>query len=87
MYLRSKNTSLIILAVTSVLCSRTIFFFIDDPEGPNLFVVLWMAFVLFALSLTTYIFNIFPKLGGLKKLLFAVSMQIVLAVIFCLLLQ
>ncbi len=38
--LNSKKTSLLILGTTSVVCSRVMFSFFNDPEGPNLLVVI-----------------------------------------------
>lgn len=53
MYLK-KNLSLLILSFTSLVCSRVMFAFFNDPEGPNLLVVVVMAVVVFALSLPVY---------------------------------
>jgi hypothetical protein len=46
----SKKT-LVILAVASFICSRAVFFFIDDPEGPNLLIVFVLAAVIFLAAL------------------------------------
>ncbi len=46
--------SLFILAVASLLCSRLIFAFIKDPEGPNLLIVAVLGVVIFALFLAAY---------------------------------
>lgn len=80
MHLNSKKISLPILGITSLVCSRAIFFFINDPEGPNLLVVVVMAAILYVLSLPVY-FS-FPSLTGLKKLLLVIFAQIILAVAF-----
>jgi hypothetical protein len=47
MYFKSKKTSLLILGITSIICSRTMFVFFDDPEGPNLLIVFVAALVLY----------------------------------------
>ena len=82
MNLKSQKTSLIILAVTSLICSRAMFFFFHDPEGPNLLIVTVAAIIIYFLSLVAYAF----KLSSLKKLLLAIFIQIVIVVglYFCL---
>ncbi len=54
MFLESKKISLIILAITSIVFSRVMFTLFDDPEGPNLLVVMVMATIVYLLSLITY---------------------------------
>jgi hypothetical protein len=76
MLLKSKNISLVILGVTALVCSRALFFFINDPEGPNLLVVTGMAAILYVLSLAAYVSN--PSTTGLKKLFMAIFVQILL---------
>jgi hypothetical protein len=76
MHLKSKSASLLILGLTALVCSRALFFFIKDPEGPNLLVVTGMAAILYALSLAAYVFN--PAVTGLKRLLMTIFVQILL---------
>jgi hypothetical protein len=69
---------------------------IDDPEGPNLLVVMVMAVIIYFLSLAIYYFNpstksafqyfSFSSLAGLNRLLFVIFMQILIAtaLYFCL---
>jgi len=69
---------------------------IDDPEGPNLLVVMVMAAIIYFLSLAIYYFNpstksafqcfSFSSLTGLNRLLFVIFMQIIIAtaLYFCL---
>jgi len=52
--MNSKKISLIILGGVSLVCSRTVFFFINDPEGPNLVVVIGLAAIIYAVSLGLY---------------------------------
>ncbi len=96
MYFKSKKISLLILAVTAMVSSRAMFLFIDDPEGPNLLIVTVLAAIIYFLSLGVYRFNPSTQsvlknishtaLIGLKRLLFAVFIQIVIVTIlyFCL---
>ena len=79
MRLNSKKSSLLILAMTAALCSRAMFAFFDDPEGPNLVVVTGMAVVIFLLSLAVYLSNLFPSLTGFKRSSVTVLMQIFVA--------
>jgi hypothetical protein len=72
------------------------FFFFDDPEGPNLLVVTVMAAIVYCLSLAGYVFT--PSARGMprrrplasltsyKKLLLVICIQILLAtaIYFCL---
>lgn len=76
MYLTSKNTSLLILGITSIACSRALFFFFNDPEGPNLLIVMATAVVVYVVSLAAYTYN--PSTTGLKKILVAILVQILL---------
>jgi hypothetical protein len=56
----------------------------NDPEGPNLVVVIGMALILYFLSLAVQSF--IHSVAGLKKLLLAISAQVVIAAGFYLLL-
>lgn len=78
MYFKSKVISLSILGVTSVLLSRGLFFFFDDPEGPNLLVVMVGAFVISVPSLLLYFSN--SSIKGLKRLLVAVTVQVAVVI-------
>lgn len=70
-----KKTSLIILGITSLLFSRTMFAFFDDPEGPNLLIVIVMASVLYALSSAIYLFKI--SIPDNKRLLLSIFTQLI----------
>gem|GEM_PF-2239925 len=76
MYFKSKKTPLLILGVTSIVCSRVFFLFINDPEGPNLLVVMEMAVVVYVLSLAVYLFS--PSVKDLKRLLLVIFIQIII---------
>lgn len=77
MYYKSKKISLLILGVTAIVCSRAPFFFFNDPEGPNLLVVMVMAGILYFLSLAVYVYT--PStLRGLTRLLLVIFIQILL---------
>jgi hypothetical protein len=54
MHFKSKKISLLVLGVASVALSRIVFLFINDPEGPNLLIVMVLAAVIFAVSLAIY---------------------------------
>jgi hypothetical protein len=79
MNFKSKKTTLVILGVTAILCSRTLFFFFNDPEGPNLLIVGGLAIAICFLSFAAYVF-VPSKIKGLKKLSLVVCVQM-LAVI------
>jgi hypothetical protein len=54
MYFKPQKTALLILGIVSIVCSRIIFSFINDPEGPNLLIVLGLAVILYVLFLGIY---------------------------------
>ena len=72
---KSKNISLVILGATAILCSRTLFFLFNDPEGPNLLIVGGLAMAIFLLSFAAYVF-LPSKMKGLKRLSVVVCVQI-----------
>ncbi len=85
MNFKSKKISLLILGLTAILSSRTMFVFFDDPEGPNLLVTTVAALFMFFLSWAVYRFN--PSTStGLKRLLLTIFIQIAIVTVlyFCL---
>ena len=54
MNFKSNKVILLILAIVALVCSRAVFFLINDPEGPNLLVVIGLAAVLYCVFLTVY---------------------------------
>ncbi|WCT11706.1 hypothetical protein [Mucilaginibacter jinjuensis] len=84
MNFQSKKTSLVLLGATAILCSRTLFFFFNDPEGPNLVVVIGLAIAIYLLSLAAYTF-LLSKFQGIKRLAVAVCVQILAVIVmyFC----
>lgn len=86
MYLNSKKISLVLLGITSILCSRTMFAFFNDPEGPNLLIVVVMAAILFAVSLPVYTYYPSVKPESQRRLLLPIFTQMIVVVClyFCL---
>ena len=84
MYFKSKKISLIILGVTALICSRILFFFFNDPEGPNLLIVAAFAIAVYFISLAAYIFSP-SKITGLKRfsLVFCIQILSVIGIYFC----
>lgn len=86
MYFKSKKVSLLILVVTAMVCSRTMFWFFDDPEGPNLLIVTVTAGLIYGISMMVYARHSFTKvlvpLTGLTRLLLAILVQIITASVF-----
>ena len=79
MHVNFKNSSLLILAIRAVVCSRIMFAFFHDPEGPNLLVVIGMAAVIYLVSSAIYLSNICPSLTGFKRSSAAIFIQILVA--------
>jgi hypothetical protein len=83
MHFNSKNISLLILGVTAIVCSRAMFALFNDPEGPNLLIVMVTAVMLYFPSLSAYLleFSVF------KKLPLAILIQIIIVSVFYLFLR
>ena len=73
---KSNNIQLTILGATAIVCSKTLFFFFNDPEGANLLIVIVLAIGLFVLSLAVFKYGPFNK-----KLFVAVCVQILATVV------
>ncbi len=73
-----KKLRLVILGITSVICSRALFALFDDPEGPNLLIVLGMAALLYSASLLAYVPG--PSSAGSKRFAIAILVQVLLAI-------
>ena len=80
LYFKSKRISLIILAATSFICSRMLFVFFHDQEGPNLLIVGVLALVVYLLSLAAYLFGP-SKVMGIQRLLATMGIQILLLIV------
>ena len=76
MPLKSKRPSLLLLVVTALVCSRALFFFFNDPEGPNLLIVTVLALILYSASFIAWRF--IPATTASKKLLFAICTQLLI---------
>ena len=75
MFAKSRKTSLLLLGITALLCSKILFFSFNDPEGANLLVVSVMALILYVISWITYTFA--KSLATPKKLLLALCAQLI----------
>ena len=75
MPLASTKKSLLLLVITAFLCSRTLFFFFHDPEGPNLLIVTVLALILYSASFIAWRF--IPATAS-KKILFAICAQLLI---------
>ena len=82
MHLNFKNGSLLILAITALTCSRIMFAFLNDPEGPNLLVVTVMAAIIYLISSAVYLSNFSRSLTGFKRSSAALLIQIFIATAF-----
>jgi hypothetical protein len=71
----STKTSLLLLVITALVCSRTLFFFFHDPEGPNLLIVTVLALILYSASFIAWRF--IPATAS-KKILFAICTQLLI---------
>jgi hypothetical protein len=79
MHINFKNSFLLILAITAVVCSRIMFEFFHDSEGPNLLVVTGMAAVIYLVSSAVYLSKIYPSLTGFKRSSVTIFIQILVA--------
>jgi len=78
MRLTSKKIAFLILGITALACARLLFWFFNDPEGPNLLVVMGMAAIVYVLSLAIYLSNSFLRFTGGKRISFAIFIQILI---------
>jgi len=74
--LESKKASLLLLVITALACSRALFFFFHDPEGPNLLIVTVLALILYGASFVAWRF--IPATTAGKKLHFAICTQLLI---------
>lgn len=73
----TKKTQLIILGISSLAISRGMFALFNDPEGPNLLIVVVFAAILFSMSLLSYLSNFSYN----NKFLLALFIQIIIAIV------
>jgi hypothetical protein len=76
MHFKSQKASLLILAITAIAFSRILFVFFNDPEGPNLLVVMGAAVIVYFLSLGAYWLG--SSTTSLNRLLLAIFVQIII---------
>lgn len=77
--IKPKAGSLLALAATAVVCSRAVFVFIDDPEGPNLVVVIGLAAAIYFPSLAAYLSAAAHRITSLKGFPLAIGVQLAAA--------
>jgi drug/metabolite transporter (DMT)-like permease len=80
-----KKFPLIILSIGALICSRIMFTLFNDPEGPNLLVVIGMAVIVYGVSLAAYLYN--TLVTGSKRLIVAFFVQILVVIVFYLFLK
>ena len=61
------------------MCSRVLFALFDDPEGPNVLIVVGMALLLYAVSVVTYMR--IPQVMGTRRVLLAILTQVLVVVV------
>lgn len=74
MYTLSQKTTLIVLALTAIILSRAMFWFFDDPEGPNVPVVLGTALIVYGVSYVAYRYS--SAYTSVQRLLITLACQI-----------
>ena len=79
LYFKSKKISLLLLAATAIVCSRALFIFFNDSEGPNLLIVTVFALAVYLLSVAAYLFGP-TKIKGVERLLAGIIIQILLVI-------
>jgi hypothetical protein len=71
----ATRTSLLLLGITALASSRTLFFLFHDPEGPNLLIVTVLAMMLYVASFIVWRF--IPATIA-KKLILAICTQVLI---------
>lgn len=74
----SKKTNFLILGISSLFWTKLMFFFFDDPEGPNLLVVVGMSIVIYFISASTFLI----KMSDFSRFLSALLVQVFLVTVF-----
>lgn len=74
----TRKASLLLLSITALASSRTLFALFNDPEGPNLLIVTGLGAILYFASLAVYARD--SSVTDLKKFFFALSIQILLVI-------
>jgi hypothetical protein len=87
MHFDSKKASLVLMAITAAGCSRALFAFFHDPEGPNLLVVVGMAAIIYLISLAVYLPKLSLSLTVFQRVLAGIFVQIFVAAAFYLALR
>lgn len=84
MILQPKNIQLLILILTSVVVSRTVLISLEDPEGPNLLVVGFVAMFIYLASLVLLVNRFVSEVR--QKVLLLILMQVVIGIVlyYCL---
>jgi hypothetical protein len=77
MSFQSKKSSLLVLGLTSLVFSRAMFALFNDPEGPNLLIVIGFAIILFLSSLAVYSWA--ASASGIKRLMLSALVQAMIA--------
>ena len=54
MHFTPKKSSVLLLGVAALVCSRGVFALINDPEGPNVLVVVVLAVIIYAVFFGIY---------------------------------
>ena len=75
MQFTATKTSLLLLGITALTCSRALFFLFHDPEGPNLLIVTVLAMILYVASFIVWRFLPASTTG---KLLLAICTQLLI---------
>jgi hypothetical protein len=76
MPLKPERTSLLVLVVTALVCSRALFYFFNDTEGPNLLIVTVLALILLSASFLAWRF--IPVTTAGMKLVLAICTQLLI---------
>jgi len=87
MHFDSRRMSLVILAITSIASAKAIFTLINDPEGPNLLVVVGLAAVNYIVASAIYRSKLTSALTVPARLAASVGFQICVSGGFYLLLR
>ena len=72
-----KKILSLILIITALICSRTMLSSFNDPEGPNLLIVIIMAIIIYFLSL----------IMGRKRFILTIFSQVIIAILLYFLLR
>ena len=79
-FMQARIGPMLILAITAIACSKVVFVFFHDTEGPNILVTIGLAAIIYSISLAVFLSNLFLTVVGFKRISFTIVIQIFISI-------